>query len=426
MKTHPFYSLLLMYLRFKAVDSVKKMSTDGHTVYFAPSFLEKLRAEEVDFVLCHQIMHILSGDIWRPGNLEGDDYHFACDIIINNQMEELEFQTDNLTHLGEVQMRIPGSLGSVSGLSRMQVYSSIPFSLYALPDNARERYLIDSDSFWGNTDRSAEGDLVLGISSEDGVLYRDQENCLRPCTEKSGTAEVPSDIKGPQEGTLDQYDLTFLWQSRAIAASQAVKKRGKGQDALTSPFSLRELLKIAKKPIIDWRRILNEFLQEEICDYSFSPPDRRYSDSDFFLPDYNEREVVFKDILFMIDSSGSMEEEEMADAFSEIKGAIEQFNGKLCGKLGFFDTSVTPPIPFSDVESLEKILPYGGGGTSFGAIFDYIDAHPNEERPTCIIILTDGYADFPYQEAARGIPVLWMINNCDVTPPWGRVARLIR
>ena len=42
-----------------------------------------------------------------------------------------------------------------------------------------------------------------------------------------------------------------------------------------------------------------------------------------------------------------------------------------------------------------------------------------------IIILTDGYVtDFPEEEASMGIPVLWLINNEDVTPLWGKVARL--
>ena len=46
-----------------------------------------------------------------------------------------------------------------------------------------------------------------------------------------------------------------------------------------------------------------------------------------------------------------------------------------------------------------------------------------EKKPNCIIILTDGYAPFPKEKLANDIPVLWLINNQDVTPPWGKVAR---
>ncbi|MBO6299980.1 MAG: hypothetical protein J6N53_14180 [Lachnospiraceae bacterium] len=46
-----------------------------------------------------------------------------------------------------------------------------------------------------------------------------------------------------------------------------------------------------------------------------------------------------------------------------------------------------------------------------------------EDLPVSIIILTDGYAPFPKEDAAMGIPVLWILNNEDMTPPWGKVAR---
>ena len=46
------------------------------------------------------------------------------------------------------------------------------------------------------------------------------------------------------------------------------------------------------------------------------------------------------------------------------------------------------------------------------------------DLPASIIILTDGYAPFPNEKAALGIPVLWVINNNQVTPPWGKIARI--
>lgn len=93
----------------------------------------------------------------------------------------------------------------------------------------------------------------------------------------------------------------------------------------------QRMLNELMKPQTDWRRILNDFIQEEINDYSFSPPDRRFEDSPFFLPDFNEKDDVVKDILFMIDTSGSMSDRMITAAYSEVKGALDQFNGKLRG-----------------------------------------------------------------------------------------------
>ena len=33
METHPFFALLLMYLKFVAVPEMKKISTNGHCIY---------------------------------------------------------------------------------------------------------------------------------------------------------------------------------------------------------------------------------------------------------------------------------------------------------------------------------------------------------------------------------------------------------
>lgn len=189
-------------------------------------------------------------------------------------------------------------------------------------------------------------------------------------------------------------------------------------------FAQRMLEKL-KKPQTDWRTILNDFIQEEICDYSFSPPDRRFQDSPFFLPDFNEmgKNDNVSDILFFIDTSGSISDNDMTAAYSEIKGAIDQYDGKLQGWLGFFDAAIIEPKPFSSFEEFNVIKPAGGGGTDFQIIFEYVHQHMKEKEPNCIIILTDGYAPFPKEELANDIPVLWLINNQDVTPPWGKVAR---
>lgn len=47
-----------------------------------------------------------------------------------------------------------------------------------------------------------------------------------------------------------------------------------------------------------------------------------------------------------------------------------------------------------------------------------------DKLPASIIILTDGFAPFPKEKLADGIPVLWLLNNDEVTLPWGKIARI--
>jgi predicted metal-dependent peptidase len=190
------------------------------------------------------------------------------------------------------------------------------------------------------------------------------------------------------------------------------------------PMFAKRALKEFKNPQTDWRIILNDLIQLDPTDYSFCPPDKRFPESPFLIPDFNDMQERIANVYFFVDTSASIGTDELTVAYSEIKGAIEQFNNAIQGKLAFFDSSVKEPIrDFSDVDDLVKIKPIGGGGTNFHDIFKFIK-NKVKELPEMIIILTDGQASYPVQADAMGIPVLWLINNEKVTPPWGKVARV--
>ena len=240
-------------------------------------------------------------------------------------------------------------------------------------------------------------------------------------SEKQGVVDDHSFWNGDDEDNIGRD----TWLNRMIDATDIIARSEGGKGRGTTPLAAQRVVEEIKNPVLDWRTILNEFVQEEICDYSFSPPDKRMEDSPFFLPDFNEKDESIKDILFMIDTSGSMSDAQITECYSEIYGAIGQFGGKLQGKLGFFDAVVVEPIPFENEDEFKIIRPKGGGGTSFDIIFDYVEKEMEEEPPVSIVILTDGYAPIPDESRAGGIPVLWIINNDSVTPPWGKIARIL-
>lgn len=242
---------------------------------------------------------------------------------------------------------------------------------------------------------------------------------------KKGTVDDHSFWNGGEEDSGVNIPKD-VWLQRMIEATDLVASSQGGKGRGTVPAAAQRVFKELTNPILDWRTILNEFVQEEINDYSFSPPDRRMDDCPFFLPDFNEKDESVKNLLFMIDTSGSMSDDQITECYSEIYGAITQFNGKLQGKLGFFDAVVVEPIAFEDEDEFKIIRPIGGGGTSFDIIFEYVRDEMQDDPPVSIVILTDGYAPFPEESAANGIPVLWIINNEDSTPPWGKIARLLQ
>jgi predicted metal-dependent peptidase len=216
------------------------------------------------------------------------------------------------------------------------------------------------------------------------------------------------------------------WVKRFEDAAEAISIRDPSDSRGLMPAFAKRLLSELQRERLNWRELLCNFVQEEVNDYSFSPPDRRYGDSDFFLPDFNDADEQVRNVLFMIDTSGSMSDSMITEAYSEIAGAISQFGGKLQGWLGFFDAAIVEPKPFVSLDDFLIIRPAGGGGTDFGIVFEYVRDYMKDDLPVSIVILTDGYAPFPKESAAMDIPVLWLINNENVNPPWGKVARIGR
>lgn len=181
--------------------------------------------------------------------------------------------------------------------------------------------------------------------------------------------------------------------------------------------------KVDKKEV-NWKEALRDFIQFDVNDYSFTPPDRRYDDSPFFLPDYNDEIEKVENILFMIDASGSMSDKIVSAVFNEIKNCIDEFNGKVKGYVGTFDTNVYNVVEFEDKEKLDEYSIKGRGGTSFINVFKHIDENMKDISLKAVIILTDGYAEYPDEVQTKGLPILWVITNKVSNPTCGKVVRI--
>lgn len=423
LERNPSFALLLMYLRFVAVPNMKKISTDGVTIFFNPQFLEKLSLRELDYVLCHQIMHIVFGHVETTdlGDADLEDYHFACDIFINDNLFRAGFPLDRFTRLGELCRNIPWRKEfGVTDRTEQEIYKALPLSLSFFDEKIRNRFLVDVHDFWNGCYTIKKEDTVIIDfprleSTTDLEIDRQEEGA-------GDQRGVPSN-GGAGGGTLGGGNSPLGdggLKSYMYAALKTTQNSFESDDKNV----WERVLGNRKKAILDWRKLLIGFLQEEINDYSFSPPDRRYDDSPFFLPDFNEKDYIVKEILFMVDTSSSISKQQLTAVFDEMCGVVEQFNGKINGKIAFFDDAVYPAVAFESVKDILGAAPLGGGGTSFDILFDYVQEDRNHNKPSCIIIFTDGEADYPDEEEAMGIPVFWIINNTKNTPPWGRVARM--
>lgn len=391
---HGFYGLLLMHMVYSIDEKLETACTDGIRITFGTDFLDSLSDSELDFVMMHEILHVVLQHCLRGGDCEHETFNIACDIIVNSNIlleNNMKISSITLKNYGE--------------------------SMHIAPDG-KEGYEYTAEQVYDMLPKQGKEKLQ---SKGSGVA---KGRARQQATNENHKPEWRWDDHS-RWGMYEEEDvLRDMWVKRFEDAAQAIEIRDPSNSRGLLPRFAQRILGELRKPQTDWRTILNDFIQEEVVDYSFSPPDRRFYDCPFFLPDFNGKEDIVEDILFMIDTSASMSDAMITAAYSEIKGAVDQLDGKLKGWLGFFDAAIIKPEPFSDEDEFRIIRPAGGGGTDFQIIFEYVHKHMQDKLPASIIIMTDGYAPFPQEKLAMGVPVLWLINNNEVDPPWGKAVRI--
>ncbi len=477
LRNYPFYATLLLNLKLSIDSNTETVYTDGVRIAFNIDFINKLFDAELDFILMHETLHVaLNHALRKKDRYNKKLYDKACDIVVNsNILQSVNKKVEKITihGFGEQPHKTPdgkeGYMFSVDEVYRMIEEKGQPSSS-ANSNQTQQGNNSQNDNNKGTDGEKDEeknevkgkGDCKgnrNGKGKGDGKGDGNGEGSGEGSGAGSGKGKGKgnkSSLGGGQNGLSKDIDDTPLdlseelngdstegsfddhsfwdddgdeqmiakWDQKIVEATEIYIEKSSNSRGNVPLVAMRRVDEL-KNPKTNWRELLVDFIQEDIVDYSFSPPDRRFEDSTFFLPDFNEKDEKIGDILFAVDASGSMSTPDLTQAYSEVKGALEMFNGKMKGWLGYFDSKIFVK-EFSDEEEFKSIPPVGGGGTSFQVIFDYVKESMIEKKPICIIILTDGYAPFPDEKEAGSIPVLWLINNHKVNPPWGKVARFER
>ena len=362
LSSYPFFGRLLLHLQF-GYASCGSAYTDMRRIVFDPAFAAVLSDEELRFVLLHELMHCVLHHCTRGRSFQQELYNIACDIVVNSFIMEL-LHTNRLCVAGE---QVP----------------------HLAPDGKEGREY-SADQIYEMLLHSPEGALP-GLCGEG---FRDIHELW---------------------ARIDAVETDDAWEQHIRSAAKAV---GIGSGI---PYGLkRYLLEVEHAPTINWRQILHDFIRHDRSDFVYECPDHRYQ-SDVIMPSFRENiygESVEK-LWFLIDTSGSISDEALSTAFLQIRQAVEQLDS-LSGELAFFDSEISAFAPIGSVEDLNRVEAVGGGGTSFHVIFDALKERAHEaELPCAIIIITDGFASFPEEEAALGVPVLWIIVGDEVEAPWG-------
>lgn len=383
---YPFFGVLSLGLIPKETGSVATAATDGRYYYYNPSFIGGLDDQEINFITCHEVLHPALGHLWRRGTRDDVIWNAATDYVINGMIIETDPS-------GKVFKPIDGLLydKKFEGMSAEEVYDIL---------------IKDREFVKRMHDLFKQGKTVTidDHSVWNGVTHQDTAQG----SEATGDARV-----GFSEGSYED------WKGRVVQAAQVAASNQRGN----VPALIKRLVSELIQPQKNWREVLAEFIQQEIADYGWNPYDHRmYGISDLvgddvIVPDFSETVDVVNDIVFAIDTSGSIGDKEIKVFLSEAVGCVNQYGGRIRGKLIYCDAAIGGVY---DLEDVVNSVPRGGGGTDFRPVFQWVA----DNLPECVgvVYLTDMYGVFP--ETAPRYPVLWITGTNEVNPPWGRIVKI--
>jgi len=74
----PFFGSLSLRLNMREDLSCPTMYTDGSIIGYNPDVVEKWSPAEIQGVLCHEILHVASGHVWRRDCRDMKKWNMAC------------------------------------------------------------------------------------------------------------------------------------------------------------------------------------------------------------------------------------------------------------------------------------------------------------------------------------------------------------
>ncbi len=390
----PFLGRLALHLQLRARPDVKTAATDGIHYFYAPQFFARLKQTEVNFVTIHEVMHVVFKHIerCRDRDLDFVTYNFASDYVINAAIRELD-PTQEIFKMPK------------QGLYKKKYEGLYTEEVYALLQNSDSgQELIDRYKKQKEAQERGVGEGTHPIKGHD--VWRELYDRLSP-----------SDI--------EQYERE--WQRRIDSEIRHFPERFAGSSA-GSMF--RRFVLERAVPKKNWRRLLHEFLAFESNDFGFNPPNPNMMHLsqfgyDVIMPDWSEQEPVLRNIVFAVDTSGSVDGAQFQLVHNEIIACLQMFGGRVDGKLIYCDAHI-PDDGVYDIVNVKNALPVGGGGTSFIPVFEWIAANW-QNQCAGLVYLTDGYGEFP--DFAPPYPVLWVLlrkkHECEVEVPFGSRTELI-
>ena len=363
-RKRPFYGVILMKLNdMKESNTTNIMSTDGENIYYNKKYMEQLNEAERNFYLLHQLYHCIFMHPSRMINKDIKIANIAADFLVNYyiDMEKNEFK-------------------------KAGIIINIPKDAYMIK-NENDRKSLDKLSFEQlyeiiyNKQKSK-----IQASLHKNHISKENNSTLSIYGNNINLNKINNDLILPQSAEKTSSNMRRIIQESIITNKMYGSKM---IGDIPGRFLRRVTELIGTR--VSWYKYLKRYLINILQDdTSFDTPDKNHIYRRLILPGPYEDENKIEDIIFLIDTSGSISEEDLNNFLYQAYNVCKDFEAQ--GVAIFFDSIVQDVFKINK-KNINKLPIYGGEGTDVNVALEYIK---NEKlKYSCILVLTDGYFNSP-------------------------------
>jgi predicted metal-dependent peptidase len=374
---HSFFGNLATRLQLINADEwCGTAATDGQKFYYNSRFIMMLKPKEVEFLVAHEVLHVVYDHMGRRDHRDPQIWNIADDYAVNADLKRHK--------VGQFITSVPCLYEQkYDGKAAEAIYDDLMKNVQKIDINDLIDQLLDDH-----------------MDGDDG----------------EGEGEGNQEGKGKGRPKLTEEEKERIRQE----VKQAIINAAQSAEAGQLPLGVERLIKQATNPVMPWRELIQTNLTSAIrTDYSWMRPSRRGWHMDAIMPGMTPGEEI--DVVVSIDMSGSISNKQAQQFLGEIGGMMDSFDGYKV-HVFCFDTDTYNPQDFSseNMDSIEEYQPMGGGGTDFDCIFTYLK--DNAIDPKRLIVFTDGYPCGSWGDPDY-CDTTWIIHgDKNPNPPFGTYA----
>ena len=389
----PFWGVMSERCSFSVVEGKESFCQTAcidkfGNITFNLDFYDTLTDKQFLTLVAHEISHFIFEHNQRLGERDHFQWNCATDYAINLM---LKFQFER----SEFYLKDWLLDDKYEGMTGERIYEELEKEGWEGNKGKNRVWIVD---LAGDGEADEDGEMP---GEGDTVIVRDRRVPL-PKKEKGKTQEQ-------FDSEMKDYIKQAICEAYACAKSQGLM-----------PAGMERVIVGHLKPKVNWLQALRQRLRmgasrKASRDITWSVPNRRFLGASYIFPSNIGPDQP--KIAFAIDTSGSMSQQDLQQAVSELEDIRRKFNAKvyfLDCDAGVYESRWIDP--YEPLPALQ-----GGGGTDFAPVFDHLIE--KKIRPDYCVFFTDGYGNFGDDPTSK-FEVLWVLTNQRVQPPFGDVVRV--